>query len=215
MIKSSNKVVLKNEEGKTLEIPAESFDIEKYINCTIKGYKYILEIEENEINFSDSKRRTEFLKIINNCLNKKAQKSFNTFDFPIIELAFDADDIKDFHECLAAIKRNGKWGFIDKTGKLVIPCVYDAVDEFHDGLARVNKDGKLGFIDKTGKVVIPLEYDAIGIFHEGLASVKNNGKYGFIDTTGKVVIPFEYDLVNCFRDGLALVLKNDKFLFIY
>ena len=123
MIKSSNKVVLKNEEGEILEISAESFDIEKYINSTILGYKYILEIDGNEMNFPNSRKRTEFLKTINNCFNKKAQKSFNTFDFPIIELAFDADYIEDFHECLAAIKRNGKWGFIDKTGKLVIPCV--------------------------------------------------------------------------------------------
>ena len=214
MIKSSNKVVLKNEEGEILEISAESFDIEKYINSTILGYKYILEIDGNEINFSDSKKRTEFLKTINNCFNKKAQKSFNTFDFPIIELAFDADYIADFHECLAAIKRNGKWGFIDKTGKLVIPCVYDAVDEFHDGLARVNKDGKLGFIDKTGKEVIPFEYDYVCDFHEGLAGVRKNGKYGFIDKTGKEVIPFEYDYVCDFHEGLAGARKNGKYGFI-
>ena len=214
MIKSSNKVVLKNEEGEILEISAESFDIEKYINSTILGYKYILEIDGNEINFSDSKKRTEFLKTINNCFNKKAQKSFNTFDFPIIELAFDADYIADFHECLAAIKRNGKWGFIDKTGKLVIPCVYDAVDEFHDGLARVNKDGKLGFIDKTGKEVIPFEYDYVCDFHEGLAGARKNGKYGFIDKTGKEVIPFEYNSVSAFHDGFVLGINDEESYYI-
>ncbi len=55
MIKSSNKVVLKNEEGEILEISAKNFKAEKYINSTIEGYKYILEIDGNEINFSDSK----------------------------------------------------------------------------------------------------------------------------------------------------------------
>ena len=69
MIKSSNRVVLKNEEEKILEIPVESFDIEKYINSTILGYKYILEIDGNEMNFPNSIKRTEFLKIINNCGN--------------------------------------------------------------------------------------------------------------------------------------------------
>ena len=67
MIKSSNKVVLKNEEGEILEISTKNFKVEKYINSTIEGYKYILEIDGNEINFSDSKKRTEFLKTINNC----------------------------------------------------------------------------------------------------------------------------------------------------
>lgn len=64
MIKSSNKVVLKNEEGEILEISTKNFKAEKYINSTIEGYKYILEIDGNEINFSDSKKRTEFLKTI-------------------------------------------------------------------------------------------------------------------------------------------------------
>lgn len=52
MIKSSNKVVLKNEEGEILEISTKNFKVEKYINSTIEGYKYILEIDGNEINFS-------------------------------------------------------------------------------------------------------------------------------------------------------------------
>ena len=35
----------------------------------------------------------------------------------------------------------GKWGFIDKTGKEVIPAQYDMVTEFTDGIAQVTKDG--------------------------------------------------------------------------
>lgn len=73
MIKSSNKIVLKNEEGKTLEIPAKNFKAEKYINSTIEGYKYILEIDGNEINFTNNNMRTDFLKTINidTCYNSK------------------------------------------------------------------------------------------------------------------------------------------------
>ena len=214
MVKSSNRVVIKNEEGKILEIPAESFDIEKYINSTILDYKYILEIDGNEMNFPNSIKRTEFLKTINNCLNKKAQKSFNIFDFPIIEVELDADNIKDFHECLAAIKRNGKWGFIDKTGKAVIPCIYDNTCSFSEGLATVNKNDKWGFIDKTGKEVVPFEYDYICAFHEGLASAHKNDKWGIIDKTGKVVIPIEYNAVSYFFDGLVRVIKDGKTYFI-
>lgn len=85
MIKSSNKIVLKNEEGKTLEIPAESFDVEKYINSTIEGYKYILEIDGNEINFTNNNMRTDFLKTINSCFVSDKNKSFNSYEFPIID----------------------------------------------------------------------------------------------------------------------------------
>ena len=51
-----------------------------------------------------------------------------------------------------------KYGFIDKSGKMVIePQFDDEIDiagSFIAGLACVRKDGKEGFIDKNGKVVI-------------------------------------------------------------
>ena len=46
-----------------------------------------------------------------------------------------------------------KYGFIDKSGKMVIEPQFDNAEPFSEGLAQVEKDGKLGFIDKSGKVV--------------------------------------------------------------
>ena len=122
MIKSSNRVVIKNEEGKILEIPSESFDIEKYINSTILGYKYILEIDGNEINFTDSKKRTEFLETINNFYIDEVSKSFNTDELPVVNLWTICESTGDFHEGLAKIQKNGKWGFVNKHGEIIIPC---------------------------------------------------------------------------------------------
>ena len=48
---------------------------------------------------------------------------------------------------------NGKVGYIDKTGKMVINPQWDNGWEFSEGLAQVQLDGKWGFIDKTGKIV--------------------------------------------------------------
>ncbi|MFM8430738.1 MAG: WG repeat-containing protein, partial [Holophagaceae bacterium] len=36
----------------------------------------------------------------------------------------------------------GQWGFVDETGKEVIPPKYDWVDYFHNGFARVNVGGE-------------------------------------------------------------------------
>jgi hypothetical protein len=56
-------------------------------------------------------------------------------------------------EGLAAVSVEGKWGYIDKTGSMVIqPREYRHVDSFKHGLAYlVTKDGKHGYID--GKCV--------------------------------------------------------------
>jgi hypothetical protein len=58
-----------------------------------------------------------------------------------------------FHEDLAAVKRGGKWGYIDKACREVIPMKYDWAFGFSEGLAlvaRIEKNEKYGFIDKNG-----------------------------------------------------------------
>ena len=40
------------------------------------------------------------------------------------------------------IMKGGKCGFIDKTGKVVIPLQYDGATDFSDGLAAVQKGRK-------------------------------------------------------------------------
>ena len=65
-----------------------------------------------------------------------------------------------------------KYGFIDKSGKVVIELQFDDAGYFSEGLARVEKDGKWGFIDKSGKVVIEPQFDDAEDFSEGLAKVQ-------------------------------------------
>lgn len=127
----------------------------------------------------------------------------------------------------------GKWGFINKTGKLVIPAEWDGCRPFSEGLAAVfrhaARDGKTadkngvpltsgGYINTAGKLVIPVQWDKCHSFHEGMAAVERGGKMGFIDKTGKVVIPIEWEIIKYreprFSEGLAAVTRNGKWGFI-
>ena len=92
-------------------------------------------------------------------------------------------------EGLFLAKKDGKAGFIDEAGKVVIELQYDDAVFFVEGLAKVKKDNQWGFIDKTGKLIIPLHYKDVNSFSEGLAKVKKDAKLGFIDKTGKVIVP--------------------------
>ena len=123
-------------------------------------------------------------------------------------------DYYGFSDGLAVVELNDKFGFIDKTGREVIPLIYDNAYSFSNGLAIVALNGKYGFIDETGREVIPFKYDGAKAFSEGLARVLLKNKYGYIDTTGKEVIPFKYDFAYNFFEGLARVVLNDKYGFI-
>lgn len=54
------------------------------------------------------------------------------------------EDARSFSEDLAAVKYGGKWGYIDKSGKVVIDFQYDEAYSFSEGKALVEKHVKSG-----------------------------------------------------------------------
>ncbi len=61
------------------------------------------------------------------------------------------DWVSGFSEGLAKVAKDGKWGFIDRTGQVVLDLEYDWAWNFSDGLAKVQKDYEYFYINKNGK----------------------------------------------------------------
>ena len=67
-------------------------------------------------------------------------------------------------------KQNGKYGYINNKGEIVVECQYDDATEQNEyGFVSVNKGGKWGSLNKEGKVVAETSND-----------LKNNEKVDFI-----------------------------------
>src|ERR1035438_2373830 len=133
-------------------------------------------------------------------------------------------------EPLFPVEDRGRGGFIDKTGRIVIPLCFDAVGDFSEGLARFERDQKWGYLDKSGTVIIEPRFPWAQEFSEGLARVQISGpqlginaNWGFIERTGAVVIDVQKDpsfgghnnigsdsAESAFHDGLALVDVGGK-----
>lgn len=128
---------------------------------------------------------------------------------------------------LFPVERNEKWGFIDRTGKIIIPLQFDSANDFHEGLALVTAKGKKLFIDEAGGVVITPQFDIVHDFSEGVAAVNigekripnlglisNPGKWGYIDRAGKLVLPMRFTHAEDFSEGLAGVRDGERGGFI-
>ena len=114
---------------------------------------------------------------------------------------------------------NGRWGFIDETGKYVIEAKFVMVRTFSEGLAAAvfqdtkNEYRTVGYIDQSGRVVIPPQFSGeggVGVrgFSEGLAAVKvytDRDKWGYIDKSGKFVIEPQFVAAGPFSQGRAMV----------
>lgn len=75
----------------------------------------------------------------------------------------------------AAVCVDGKWGFADQDGKLVIDCSYEDARSFQNGYAAVCVDGKWGYIDEDGNMVIdPAFIEATHFSSQGTAAVRMN-----------------------------------------
>ena len=120
------------------------------------------------------------------------------------------DEASSFSEGLAAVRKDGRWGCINKSGKMVIAPRFEYVTMFSDGLAGVILKERCGFIDTTGALVIPLQYEVVFQFSEGLAVVKKDGRWGCLDRTGKIVIPCRFERMTGFSGGMALVREGTK-----
>jgi len=130
----------------------------------------------------------------------------------------EIDKSYSFSEGLALVMSNGKYGYVDKQGKLVIPCQYTYAGYFSEGLAGVTvkeKDkNKTGFIDREGKMVIPPQFEGAYGFSDGMCLIVQNDKYGFIDREGKIAIAPQYEDANGFSEGRAAVKQGELWGYI-
>jgi hypothetical protein len=134
-------------------------------------------------------------------------------------------------QVLKPVNVKGKYGYVDKKGKFVVPPKFDTAFPFAGKLARVgiiNKespevrghpDYKWGFIDQSGKLIVPLQYDLARDLSQGLAAVaifdktevgrrfgrQENFRWGFVDERGAFVVEVQYWNVGDFSEGLAAV----------
>ncbi len=103
------------------------------------------------------------------------------------------------------------WGFIDRTGKQVVPLKYDGVSDFSECLATIWINDKAGIINTSGQMIAQPQFNSIWSFSEGFAVVQDgefrsaSTRYGYMDKTGKVVIEPRFSSADDFREGLAVV----------
>ena len=120
-----------------------------------------------------------------------------------------------FFDGLAAVTQYGKWGFVDRTGKIVIEPQFDAVKDFGDGIARVRVNGLYGFIDRTGRFVVEPVFDAVSRFENGMTWCRKQNKFGVIGSKGYFIVDPVYDDVRFTSNEYITVKAGNKWGLFY
>ena len=141
---------------------------------------------------------------------------FTSENAPWYAFRFYEDSGLDSGGCFA---KEGRFGYIDKSGKVVVARQFIVAKDFSEGMAVVRVDTtsacNFGYIDRTGRIAISLRFCQAGPFSEGLAAVETSARvvgnrvvdiaWGFIDKMGDLRIPDRYQNAGDFSQGLARV----------
>jgi WG repeat protein len=109
---------------------------------------------------------------------------------------------------LFRVRQSGKWGFIDKSGAVVLAPRFDRADDFAEGLASVQLGGRFFYVDEAGRTMLEPPAPAGGGLHRkfsaGRAALRSGGAFGYIDRSGQMVIPARFASADDFSEGRAL-----------
>ena len=84
-----------------------------------------------------------------------------------VRIAPQYGSVQDFSDGLAAVAKNGTYGlaygFVDKEGRIAIPCIFQAVTPFAPrmDIAAVKVGDKWGLIDRQGNILLDFLYQSI------------------------------------------------------
>ena len=116
---------------------------------------------------------------------------------PVFDILFP------LHNGMAACRKDGKYGFIDSTGSIVIEANYDQTDFLdHNGLGLVELHGKKGMVNRLGDNLIPILFDSIEIFFHGYYLCRNKDEVYFINADGTKLLAGSYE------DGMLPKVNN-------
>ena len=149
------------------------------INYVKEAGIYIAEDKEYNAELLDNEFNKKLSGIVSDVNTEKGYMKVRVGEeYKYYNFKFEEKSSKDIltSNNLFLSKKDGKYGFLDKDGKVIVDYIYDDATEQNDyGYAAIKKDGLWGSIDHEGKVVIEPTYnldeniviDFIGKWHLG------------------------------------------------
>lgn len=172
-------------------------------------YGYINKAGKTKIEF----QYTEASGFNNNVAIVQKDKKYFLIDYSNKVLSARYDDIADFSEGMAIVKKNNQFGAINQNGQEIIKPAFDMISDFSEGFAVFLKSGKYGFLDKQGFVAISPIYDWVSSFKDGQCRAQYNKLFGVINKKGDFIIQPAFDLIDEENKGIYLLMKNNLYGF--
>ena len=216
---------VENSKGKRISRKFRLHDVDyygPYARVTTNYGMYIYHESVDDIVFWDPTFRGSFYKLSDKLYeviwpdtgknsNRQFQRLYNEKGE---RLLLQYESTRYFSNGMVAFKADGKWGYLDETGKVVLEPIWNAAGDFNpSGLAivRFRESEKVAVIDKNGVYVLaPSNYSELKFISNDLLVARKDRKEGVITVRGEVIVPIQFDNVEIV-DGFFKVRNNNKY----
>ncbi|UUV20872.1 WG repeat-containing protein [Paenimyroides aestuarii] len=158
--------------------------------------------------------------VLNRSKRGRSFYEFQTIDGHKIEISEKITDVSYYegNPNVVIISRDGKFGLIDKSGKLSIPLSEVPIDMVSPEMVHYSVEQGYydlrGLMDLKGKILVTPKYLDLGYLQEGrifFSVLKENRKqFGYLNSQGKEILPAVYTQATDFYQGAAMVEKDGK-----
>lgn len=115
-----------------------------------------------------------------------------------------------FHAGLASVRKDNKWGFINKRGDIIIECIYDKVTAFLHGYSIFTDENGYGIISDNGKIIFPSQGKKIIRYDKNAKLIvfeTQKSRYGLMDLESNV-FDIETENIPYFYEDRAVIKIN-------
>ncbi|MEH7112393.1 WG repeat-containing protein [Neobacillus niacini] len=236
-------------EGRATVIDSKGFKVidESGKEITSKAYSFIGDYQEGRALAANTNEHGEYLygflnrrgkevipltfESANDYHNGKALVKMKEGSFALIDLtgrilkSYHYEMVDNYGEGMLAFRpsNEGKWGYMDEAGNIVIEPKYTGAQSFIEGRAIVNVEYNFGLIDKQGNFIIKPNYNRLLYLGENRYALGKSPdpqkpyllpKYAIADSNGQIYTGFIYNGVSLYKDGIASAFNDENTFFI-
>ncbi|MFB3169432.1 WG repeat-containing protein [Neobacillus sp. 179-C4.2 HS] len=250
IVKPKYETIIPFSEGRATAIDHEGFKVldESGKEITSKAYSFIGDFQEGRAAAANTNEQGNYLYgYLNRRGNEVIPLSFESASdfehgkalvkikegsYSLIDLtgkvlhSYSFPFVDDYGEGMLAFRKSndGKWGYMDESGKVLIEPQFIGTQPFVEHRAIVNvENNHYGLIDRQGKYIIKPQYSSLlnlGENRYALGKAQDPErpylfqKYAIADADGHIYTGFIYNGVSEYKDGVASAYNDEMTFFI-
>jgi hypothetical protein len=116
------------------------------------------------------------------------QKHWTVYDtFGVRKTERTYGNLMPFNGRYFPAQRNGYWGAVDRSGKEIMPCVYDSIINSSYELTAVRFKGLYGIVNRTENWIVPLRRNPLSVVNDNVYFERSDSILFVKDVAGQII----------------------------